>query len=410
MKYKIINGAITLGDNTILEEVNIDINDGERIGIVGKNGAGKTTLLKALIDNTLFSEGIGEEKFQIIKFGNFSIGYQEQIKFVNESTTLYEELLSSFKDLVDMEKLLNKYLDNMNVNPSTENILKYTELENQFKILGGYEYKCECEVILDKFKFTKEDKTKRIKEFSGGEKTKIAFMKLLLQKPDLLILDEPTNHLDLDTILWLEKYLENYKKTLIVVSHDRAFLNNIVNVIYDIEYGKTTKYVGNYEKYEKLKKERYDKLLYDYEMQQKEIKRLTAIYERFRFKPAKAKMALAKLHQIERMDLLDKPRKEDLKVFKVNLDKIEKTGRIAFKTKNLCVGYNIPLARINVEVASESRLGIIGKNGTGKSTFLKTIYDLIPALSGKYQFGVNANIGYFDQSLANISGEKTVLE
>lgn len=410
MKFIIKNGAVTLGGNSILEEINIEINDKDRIGIVGKNGSGKTTLVKAIIDNSMLEEGIGEERFELTKIGSFNIGYLDQISFSDLNVTLYQELLKSFKAIIDMENRLNNLLDQMSNDSSIENITKYTDLENQFRNIGGYTYKKDIKVMLNKFKFTDSDKDKKLKEFSGGQITKIAFMKLLLQKPDLLILDEPTNHLDIETIVWLEDYLRNYSKSLILISHDREFLNNIVNVIYDIDYGKTVKYVGNYEQFEKEKNLRFNQLMGDYLEQQKEIKKLRDIYERFRYKPKKAGLAMSRLHQLEKMDIIDKPKKEDLRSFKINLDSITKTGRVALTVNDLIIGYDKPLCKINFELLSGRKLGIIGKNGTGKSTFLKTINDLIPKLKGDYKYGVNAKVGYFDQSLVFNSNSNTIFD
>ena len=246
MKLTITNGSITLNGNTILECVNLDINSGDKIAIVGRNGAGKTTLIKGIIDNSLFDEGIGEEKFSINKIGTFDIGYLKQIDFEDETITLLDEVKKSFQELINMENKMNKLVELMNTNNSDKLIKEYTDIQERFKLLGGYSYKKEYEIMLNKFGFTEADKEKKINEFSGGQKTKIAFIKLLLRKPDLLILDEPTNHLDITTIEWLEDYLKNYKKTLILISHDRMFLNNIVNVIYDIEYGSTVRYKGKH--------------------------------------------------------------------------------------------------------------------------------------------------------------------
>ena len=410
MKFRIRNGAVTLNGNTILEEINIDINDKDRIGIVGKNGTGKTTLVKAIIDNSMLEEGIGEEKFELTKIGSFNVGYLDQITLDDLDITLYQELLKSFKMIIDMENRLNNLVEEMNNNASIDVISKYTDLENQFRNLGGYTYKKEIEVMLNKFKFSESDKNKKISEFSGGQRTKIAFMKLLLQKPDLLILDEPTNHLDIETIIWLEDYLKNYSKSLILISHDREFLNNIVNIIYDIDYGKTVKYVGNYENFEKEKNIRFNNLMNDYLEQQKEIKKLRTIYERFRYKPKKAGLAMSRLHQLEKMDIIDKPNKEDLRSFKINLDSITKTGRVALTVNDLVIGYDKPLCKINFELESGRKLGIIGKNGTGKSTFLKTINELIPKISGEYKYGVNAKVGYFDQSLVFNSKDNTIFD
>ena len=409
MKLSIKNASVTLDGNTILECVNLDITDHTHAAIVGRNGSGKTTLLKAIYDNELFAEGIEEEKFGIERIGKFQIGYMRQVEFEDESVTLINEVKKSFQDLINMENKLNDYVQKLNKKNSDKLIKEYTELQERFKLLGGYSYKKEYEVMLSKFGFLESDKNKKISEFSGGQKTKIAFIKLLLSKPDLLLLDEPTNHLDIETIEWLENYLKNYKKALIIVSHDRMFINNIVDVVYDIDYGKVVKYPGNYEKYEKAKKELYEKTLKDYEFQQKEIKRLQAIYERFRYKPSKASMALSKLKQIERMDLIDKPIETDMRVFQTNLNEMQESVKKVLTCDNLEIGYDKVLATINLEIMRGKKIGVIGKNGIGKSTLLKTINGTLDPISGNVSYGLNVIPGYFDQNLAMQDNNQTVL-
>lgn len=403
MKYKIINGSITLGGNTILESINIDIHDNSHIGIVGANGVGKTTLLKGLIDNSLIDEGIDDTKHEIIKIGTYTIGYQEQITFDDENISLEDEIRKCYKEILDIEKRIKDYEENM------IDISKYSDLLEHYKYLGGYTYKKEYEVILHKFGFTDEDKSKSISSFSGGERTKIAFIKLLLSKPDLLLLDEPTNHLDIDAILWLESYLKDYKGAFVVVSHDRMFLNNIVNTIYEIRDYKTIEYSGNYEYYEKEKVLRYEQAVRDYNKQQVEIKHLKEIYERFRNKPNKASMALSRLHRLEKMDILDKPKSINAKSFKTNINDIENAPKKVLIIKDLSVGYDKELCNITLDVMKGSKIGIIGKNGTGKSTLLKTINGMLSPLSGEIQFGLHVKVGYFDQTLKMIDDNNTIL-
>lgn len=410
MKYSIKNGSVTLNGNTILEEVNFEVNSKEHIAIVGPNGAGKTTLLNAIINPELFDEGIGEEKFTITKIGEFNIGFLKQIEFKNDQELLIDIVREPFKDLINMESKIQTLVEEMNKNNSNELIKKYTDTLENFKLLGGYSYKKEYEVMLNKFGFTESDKAKPISSFSGGEKTKIAFIKLLLSKPDLLILDEPTNHLDIRTIEWLEEYLANYKGSIILVSHDRMFINNTASIIYDIDYGKVVRYNGNYSFYEKTKKANYEKLLHDYEAQQAEIKRLMAIYERFRNKPTKASMALSKLHQVEKMDLIDKPNKIDMKTFKTNLDSIEQSVKKVLVAKDLVIGYNEPLAKLNFEITRGKKIGIIGANGTGKSTLLKTLHGVITPIDGELSYGLKVLPGYFDQSLEFITDSNVLNE
>ena len=292
MNFRITNGSISFGAETILEEINFEVKGKQKVAIVGRNGAGKSTLLKAIIDNELLSEGIGEEKFNIYKEGSPEIGYLKQIDFEDDSITMLDEILKVYKEQIDIENKLEKLVEKMQQDSSEELAKEYSKTRDRYEFLDGYTYKKEYETAISKFGFAKEDKFKKLSEFSGGQRTKIAFIKLLLSKPDILLLDEPTNHLDITTIEWLEQYLKNYPKAIIIVSHDRMFLNKIVDKIYEIEYGTITEYSGNYDFFEKQKRVNYERQLKDYEFQQKEIKRLTAIADRFRYKPTKAKMAL----------------------------------------------------------------------------------------------------------------------
>jgi len=410
MKFEIRNGSITLGGNTILEEINFSINEGEHVAIVGRNGAGKSTLLNGIINPEIIDEGVGEDKFTITKIGKFNIGYLKQIEFESENNTLLDEVKLSFANLVKMEEKIASLVKKMESNSTDDVIKDYTNTLESFKLLGGYSYKSEYEVMLNKFGFTEEDKLKKIKEFSGGQRTKISFIKLLLSKPDLLLLDEPTNHLDIKAIEWLESYLSNYKGSIILVSHDRMFINNIATIIYDIDYGKVVRYVGNYSKYEVLKKDAYKKLLKDYELQQKEIQRLTSIYERFRNKPTKAKMALSKLKAIERMDLIEMPKETDMRVFRTNLDEMEESVKKVVELKDLEFGYDYSLGKINLDIMRGKHIAVIGENGCGKSTLLKTIDGKLDPISGTISYGLKVNPGYFDQNLEMINENNTVLK
>lgn len=410
MKLQIRNASVTLAGNTILEHVDFTINSGEHIAIVGPNGAGKTTLINAIINNELFDAGIGEEDFNITKIGEFNIGHLKQIEFKNTESTLLDEVREPFKDLIRMEEKIDSLVEEMGSSNSNEVIRKYTELQENFKMLGGYSYKKEYEIMLNKFGFSEEDKNKKICSFSGGEKTKIAFIKLLLRKPDLLILDEPTNHLDITTIEWLEEYLASYKGAIILVSHDRMFINNVANIIYDIDYGRVVRYSGNYTFFERAKKENYERLLKNYEVQQAEIKRLMSIYERFRSKPTKAKMALSKLHQVEKMDLIDKPNRIEMQTFKTNLDSITPSVKNVLSLSDVVIGYDRPLAKLNFEVIRGKKIGIIGANGSGKSTLLKTINGDITPIDGELSYGLHVSPGYFDQSLSFITKDDVLNE
>ena len=411
MEYKIINGAITFGNDTILEEINFEIKQNDKIAIVGRNGSGKTSLLNALVDNELLETGIGLEELQIIKIGKPSLGYLKQHTFDNLEITLLDEILKSYNNIISLKNKIEKIEKELTENLTPELAEQYNTLLDKFKLEGGYTYQKEYELALSKFGFTNEDKSKKLKHFSGGQRTKISFLKLLLSKPDILLLDEPTNHLDITTIEWLEKYLSEYPKSLVVVSHDRMFLDKVVNKVYEIEYSSLTKYKGNYTSYENQKKQNYEKLLKDYESQQKEIKRLKEIADRFRYKPQKASMAMSKLKKIEQMKIIDKPQKANTKTWKSNI-KIEKeTSNTVLTVRELEIGYNnIPLSKVTFELYKGQKIGIIGENGTGKSTLIKTLMGLIPKISGKYTYGYNVEKEYFDQQIEFINEENTIYE
>lgn len=411
MKYQIINGAITFGNNTILEEINFTINKSDRIAIVGRNGSGKTSLLKSLVDNDMLESGIGFDDLRIVKIGKPSIGYQEQHAFSNLDVTLLDEILKVYKDITNLENKIKKLEDKMISNATSETILEYTDCIERYKLIGGYTYKKEYEVALNKFGFSSEDKMKKLSEFSGGQRTKISFLKLLLSKPDILLLDEPTNHLDIVTVEWLEEYLSNYPKALVVISHDRMFLDKIVNKVYEIEYATLTLYKGNYSSYELQKKLNYEKQLADYEFQQKEIKRLQDIADRFRYKPSKASMAMSKLRKIEQMTIIDKPNQADTRNWKFLLKVDDYSSNNVLSVKDLVIGYkNIPLSKVSFNLYKGQKLAIIGENGKGKSTLIKTLMGIIPKISGKFTYGYNVNKEYFDQQMEFLNDENTVFD
>lgn len=410
MNLKITNGSVEYGAETILEEINIEIKEKEKIAIIGRNGAGKSTLLKAIINNDLLTQGTGEEKFNIYKEGNPVIGYLKQMEFEDDQITMIDEILKVYKPITNLEQKIEQIVEKMQTDKSEELAKEYSKAMDRYEFLDGYTYKKEYETAINKFGFSSEDKLKKISEFSGGQRTKIAFIKLLLSKPDILLLDEPTNHLDIETIEWLEQYLKNYSKSVVIVSHDRMFLNKIVNKVYEIEYGVTTAYSGNYTFFEEQKKINYEKQLKDYEYQQKEIKRLNDIVTRFKYKPTKAKMAMSKLKQIERMVKIEAPNKYDLTTFKTNFIIEKQSGKDVLFAKDLEIGYDKTLQKISLNVYRGQKIGIIGENGIGKSTLLKTLVGIIPKISGEFEFGHNVQIGYFDQQMALLDSEKTVLE
>lgn len=410
MNYKIINGAISYGVETVLEEINFSINDKEKIAIVGRNGCGKSTLLNAIENNDMLEEGIGNAKFGVYKQGIKTIGYLKQIEFENSNTTLLDEILKSYKEIIGLENKIQYFEKLLKENSNEKNIKEYTNALDKYERLGGYTYKKEYETIIRKFGFNDDDKRKKINEFSGGQKTKIAFIKLLLSQPDILLLDEPTNNLDIETIEWLENYLKNYPKAVVIVSHDRMFLDNIVSKVYEIEYATLTEYSGNYASFELQKRMNYEKQLKDYEYQQKEIKRLQAIADRFRYKPTKAKMALSKLKKIEQMVKIEEPNKYDLKSFNTNFNVEDTSGNKVISVKNLKIGYDKPLATLSFELYRGQKIGIIGANGMGKTTLLKTLMNIIPSLGGEFEYGHNVKKGYFDQQISFENKDRTVLE
>ena len=408
MYYKISNGSVTLGANTILEDINFYVKDNDKIGIVGRNGCGKTTLLKAITNEYTLSDGYDDLKIE--SSNDFKIGYVKQNITDNLNMKMIDYIKESYSDILEIENKLNSLEQKLSNSYSEQVLNKYNDLQNEYIYKGGNTYKKEYEIALKRFGFTDIDKEKLLNEFSGGQLTKLSLIRLLLSKPDLLILDEPTNHLDINSIEWLENYLKNYKKSIILVSHDRMFLDNICNVIYDIEYGELKRYVGNYSSFVKQKEQDYEKQLKDYEYQQKEIKRLQYIADRFRYKPTKAKMAMSKLKQIEKMVKIDKPNKSNTKTFKINLKTEENSYRDVLKVKNLSIGYDKELCKLSFNLERQDKLGIIGENGIGKSTLIKTLTGLIPPLSGKYIYGDRVSIGYFSQNFENLDNNNTVYE
>ncbi len=408
MYYKISNGSVTLGANTILEDINFYVKDNDKIGIVGRNGCGKTTLLKAITNEYTLSDGYDDLKIE--SSNDFKIGYVKQNITDNLNMKMIDYIKESYSDILEMENKLNSLEQKLSNSYSEQVLNKYNDLQNEYIYKGGNTYKKEYEIALKKFGFTDIDKEKLLNEFSGGQLTKLSLIRLLLSKPDLLILDEPTNHLDINSIEWLENYLKNYKKSIILVSHDRMFLDNICNIIYDIEYGELKRYVGNYSSFVKQKEQDYEKQLKDYEYQQKEIKRLQYIADRFRYKPTKAKMAMSKLKQIEKMIKIDKPNKSNTKTFKINLKAEENSYRDVLKVKNLSIGYDKELCKLSFNLERQDKLGIIGENGIGKSTLIKTLTGLIHPLSGKYIYGDRVSIGYFSQNFENLDNNNTVYE
>ena len=407
MYLNIKNGSIEINGNTILEDINFLVKNNEKVGVVGRNGSGKTTLLKAITGEYELTDGYDK---LVVEKDNFKIGYVSQDNSKDENITLIDYIRDAYKSVVDIEKTIALLESELSTKYDEGTLIKYNELINSYSLMGGYTYKKEYITALTKFGFNESVYNKKMVEFSGGERTKLSLLKLILSKPDLLILDEPTNHLDINAIEWLESYLKNYKNSIILVSHDRMFLDNVCNIIYLVEYGETKRYVGNYSAYLKQRELDYEKALKDYNRQKKEIKRLTDLVNRFKYKPSKASMAMSKLKMIERMTKIDKPESFDKKTFSINFNPVNTSYREVLKLKDASIGYKSELFNVSFTLEREDKLGIIGSNGTGKSTLVKTITGELAPLKGKVVMGTNVSFAYFSQQLENLNKENTIYD
>ena len=409
MQLRISNGVFSYGGNEILKNIDFEIKDKEKIAVVGRNGCGKTTLLK-IISGELELDRDNNFNTQFIKAGIKEIGTLSQIAFSNNSVTLIEEIRSVYSDIIDLKHNIDELAAELENNYSEAKIKEFTAKQELFTNLGGYYFEKEYETVIKKFGFDDNDKLKMLSEFSGGQRTKIAFIKLLLSKPDILLLDEPTNHLDIESVEWLEEYIKNYPHSVVVVSHDRMFLDRTVDTVYEIEYGRTKRYSGNYTFFaeqKKVERETQQKL---YDSQQKEIAHLEGLAERFRYKATKAKMVQSKLKAIDHMDLVEKPLEDDTRTFFSDFTPEIKSYKDVLFARNLSIGYDTSLITADLDIKRLDRIGIIGNNGTGKSTFLKTIVGTLPAISGEMNIGKNVIIGYFDQQIAALNSTKTVIK
>ncbi len=410
MVYQINNGLVKYASDVILDHINFEIRNTEKIAVVGRNGCGKTTLFKLIAGILPLDNLDSDENSWISKTGNTTIGFLQQISFENEDLTAEEELLKAFETLLEWKVKLEQLCIRMETDQSREVLESYSRILELFESFGGYTYQSEMETVVTKFGFALTDLKRPIRNFSGGQKTKLAFIRLLLSRPDVLLLDEPTNHLDLPTIEWLERYLKQYPKAVVIISHDRMFLDKISDVTYEIEHRKMTRYQGNYSAFVKQKRLNWDKQQKDYQLQQKEITRLMTLIEKYKHHPTKVAMTKSKLKQIEHMDRVEAPEKYDLKTFRAEFKPLRAGGQEVLKVNRLMIGYDKPLCEVSFELKKGQRLAVIGENGIGKSTLLKTLVKQVDPLEGAFFYGFQIDPGYFDQQLAQNENDRTVLE
>ena len=413
MRYQIKHALVQYGADTILEDVNFEIHDTEKIAVVGRNGCGKTTLLKLITGELTMSNLDSDEECGIFMAGKQRIGFLRQVSFTETQTTVEEEIRKTFEPIFACEARMKEVEELLASNHDQSVLNEYDRLQKQMEALRGYTWRKDMEIMFQRFGFPLEDLKRPIGSFSGGQQTKIAFIKLLLSRPDIMLLDEPTNHLDLPTIEWLEGYLQNYDRAVVIVSHDRMFLDRVIDVTYEIEYHRIKRYPGNYSAFMKRKEEDLIKQEKDYEEQQKEIKRLTEWIEKWKNTPTKVASAHSKQMALQHMVLVEKPRRFDTKTFRALFEPRIESYNEVLTAKNLRIGYDTELSKVSFTLRRGERLAIIGENGMGKSTLLKTIVGLVKPLGGSFSFGTNVEWGYFDQQKAVVNDadpEQTVLE
>ncbi len=403
MLLKIKNGCKDFGGEILFTDLDFEIKSNEKVAVIGRNGCGKTTLLKIINGDCKLDQG------QLIIDNNISIGYLSQQAFEDENLTVRESFNEVYRHILDIEKELKKVAERLETEYSEELLAKFASLQHQFECHNGYNYDQQQIMLFTRFGFSIEDLDKKISEFSGGQRTRIGFVRLLLLQPDILLLDEPTNHLDIQTVEWLEGYLQKYPNAIVIVSHDRMFLDKVVSEIYEFEFNKLNHYIGNYSKFVKIKENEFQRQQIAYKNQQAEIDRLEKLIEKFRHKKNKAAFAQSKIKYLEKMTKVERPDKDKRKM-KLRFEKNIKGGNTVLIVDQLEIGYDKPLCKIDLQVFSGHKLGVIGPNGLGKSTFLKTIMGLIPPLSGDFMYGHQIEVAYFDQTLAQVSSTKTVLD
>ena len=393
--------------NEIFSNVKMEINDKDRVAIVGRNGAGKSTLLKIISGELSFDSG----ERTVSK--NTTIGYLSQEFIVREDLSIYEEMITCFDEIISLEANLEKLsyeLTPENIENDPGLLDRFDRLQNEVLTHKDYHYKSKIESVLYGLDFTKDVFDKKISTFSGGEKTRLSMAKLLLSEPDLLILDQPTNHLDMENVAWLENYLSSYNGAIVIVSHDRYFLDKVVNVVYNLEFGKLKKYVGNYSKFLKQYEEDYEKQLKEFTSQQKDIKRLEEFVQKNIARASTSKMAKSRQKVLDKMELIDNPKKDD-KAANIEFNIKEQSGRDVLMIENLKVGYDGKQVgnAYNFSVYKGDRIAIVGRNGIGKSTLIKTIAKKQNAIGGSVHYGSKVSLGYYDQKQAEFESSKTIL-
>ena len=392
----------------LFDNINLQVDERDRIALVGKNGAGKSTLLKILVGEEEPTSG------EINKKKDISLSYLAQDSRFESENTIYDEMLHVFDDLRRTEKQLRQMELEMG-EKSGEDLNKlmsdYDRLSENFRQAGGFTYEADIRAILNGFKFDESMWQMKIAELSGGQNTRLALAKMLLEKPNLLVLDEPTNHLDIETIAWLENYLVNYSGALIIVSHDRYFLDKVATITLDLTKHSLDRYVGNYSRFVELKEQKLATEAKNYEKQQKEIAALEDFVNRNLVRASTTKRAQSRRKQLEKMERLDKP-EAGKKSANMTFQSEKTSGNVVLTVENVAIGYDgeILSEPINLDLRKMNAVAIVGPNGIGKSTFIKSIVDQIPFIKGEKRFGANVEVGYYDQTQSKLTPSNTVLD
>ena len=392
----------------LFEHINLQVDERDRIALVGKNGAGKSTLLKILVGEEEPTRG------EINKKKDISLSYLAQDSRFESENTIYDEMLHVFDDLRSTETQLRQMELEMGEKSGAELdklMADYDRLSENFRQAGGFTYEADIRAILNGFKFDESMRQMKIAELSGGQNTRLALAKMLLEKPNLLVLDEPTNHLDIETIAWLENYLVNYSGALIIVSHDRYFLDKVATVTLDLTKHSLDRYVGNYSRFVELKEQKLATEAKNYEKQQKEIAALEDFVNRNLVRASTTKRAQSRRKQLEKMERIDKP-ESGKKSANMTFQSEKTSGNVVLTVENAAIGYDgeILSEPINLDLRKMNAVAIVGPNGIGKSTFIKSIVDQIPLIKGEKRFGANVKVGYYDQTQSKLTPSNSVLD